>query len=245
MLSHCAMMVAMPGPTTRAPRPRAENRQTMETEILRLGREHLSTHGAAGLSLRAIARELGVVSSAVYRYVPSRDELLTRLLVEGYTHLAESVDAATDRIDTEDHRGRIMAAAKAIRIWAVDDPARWALLYGSPVPGYAAPADRTVTPGTRVIARLIAELAAAHDAGVLATPDYEVSPALSADLDAIRIEFGNDLPDAALVTGTLLWAAVIGATSLEVFGQYGSETFSVPEHLFTAQIDAVLSSVFR
>ena len=68
-------------------------RAAMEAEIMRLGREHLRTQGAAGLSLRAIARDLGVVSSAVYRYVPSRDDLLTLLLVEGYNDLADTVDA--------------------------------------------------------------------------------------------------------------------------------------------------------
>lgn len=147
---------------------RADNRAHMETAIRRLGREHLSTHGAAGLSLRAIARELGVVSSAVYRYVPSRDDLLTMLLVEGYTDLADTVDAAVDDVPDDDPRGRIRACAVTLRAWAVADPARWALLYGSPVPGYAAPPEQTALPGTRVVARLLLELSLAHAAGALA-----------------------------------------------------------------------------
>ncbi|PRC48129.1 TetR family transcriptional regulator, partial [Mycobacterium sp. ITM-2017-0098] len=75
---------------------RQETRDRIERQIIDLGRTHLVTHGAAGLSLRAIARELGMVSSAVYRYVGSRDELLTLLLVDAYTELAEAVERARD-----------------------------------------------------------------------------------------------------------------------------------------------------
>lgn len=215
----------------------------MESDIVRLGREHLKTHGAAGLSLRAIARDLGVVSSAVYRYVPSRDELLTLLLIEGYTDLAETVQAATTDHARTAVRDRLLAAAIAIRAWAVDDPARWALLYGSPVPGYAAPAERTVGPGTRVIALLLAEIDAAASGGQLAERTTALPADLSRDLDAIRDEFGTHLADTTLVAGTLLWATIIGATSLEVFGQYGADTFAAPEQLFTAQVEATLSLI--
>ena len=135
-------------------RGRAANREAMERQIRALGRSHLRTHGAAGLSLRAIARDMGVVSSAVYRYVPSRDDLLTLLLVEGYTDLADTVDAALAQVDAPDPEARLLAAASSVRTWAVDDSARWALLYGSPVPGYAAPAELTEVPGTRVVATL-------------------------------------------------------------------------------------------
>ncbi len=74
--------------------PRARARaQTLE-DITRIGREHLATEGAAALSVRAVARDLGVVSSAIYRYVRSRDDLLTLLVVDGYDELGDAVDAA-------------------------------------------------------------------------------------------------------------------------------------------------------
>ncbi|WP_407648820.1 TetR/AcrR family transcriptional regulator [Gordonia otitidis] len=248
----------------------------MESEIARLGREHLRTHGAAGLSLRAIARDLGVVSSAVYRYVPSRDELLTLLLVQGYSDLADSVDYAadeplesdTDRVggdrlggDRGDRgegpepagdspvpsRQRLRRMALAMRAWAIADPARWALLYGSPVPGYAAPAERTVGPGTRVIARLLTEFDAAWRRGELregAPASVDADAQLTADFDAVRREFGSALPDSVMVGAITLWATMIGGISLEVFGQYGADTFARPDVLFAAQIDAVLSTLF-
>lgn len=115
------------------------------------------------MSLRAIARELGMVSSAVYRYVASRDDLLTLLLVDAYTELADAVEGAQGEADG--WRAQVHSIAHAARAWAVAAPASWALLYGSPVPGYQAPADRTVGPGTRVIAALFRAVAAGIDAG--------------------------------------------------------------------------------
>ncbi|WAC55834.1 TetR/AcrR family transcriptional regulator [Gordonia sp. SL306] len=221
---------------------RAANRAAMESEIRRLGRAHLRTDGAAGLSLRAIARDMGVVSSAVYRYVPSRDDLLTLLLVEAYSDLADTVDAAVGAVDESRPYDRLRAATRALRRWAIDDPARWALLYGSPVPGYTAPAEQTVEPGTRVVGTLIAEVARAHATRETAAAD-SVPSSVASDFDAIRTEFGTDLPDEAMLVATTLWATTIGAISLEVFGQYGSDTFTDPEALFVAQIDLALGPI--
>ncbi|MEE3852462.1 TetR-like C-terminal domain-containing protein [Gordonia sp. LSe1-13] len=222
---------------------RAANRAAMESEIRRLGREHLRTYGAAGLSLRAVARDLGVVSSAVYRYVPSRDDLLTLLLVEAYSDVADAVEQAMEAVAPERHRDRLRAATRALRVWAVDDPARWALLYGSPVPGYSAPAEQTVEPGTRVIAMLIAELARAEADGALHCPEPDLTTGLRRDLATIRDEFGPELSDAGLVVATTLWSTTIGAVGLEVFGQYGTDTFAHPDALFDVVVGNALAPV--
>ncbi|MFE0749577.1 TetR/AcrR family transcriptional regulator [Gordonia sp. NPDC058843] len=225
-------------------RSRAENRAMMTDEIRRLGREHLTTYGAAGLSLRAVARDMGVVSSAVYRYVPSRDELLTMLVVEAYTDIADAVDAAVDAIDPSRRRERLATAAATARAWALTDPARWALLYGSPVPGYSAPGDRTIGPGTRIPVRLLGECAAAHHEGLLRPDLPSPTPEVTADMDAIRDEFALDTPAAVLAAATTLWAVLVGAISLETFGQYGADTFAHPEQLFRLQIEHTLSGLF-
>src|SRR6476661_3175200 len=104
---------------------RQESRDRIEGQIIELGRRHLVTEGAAGLSLRAIARDLGMVSSAVYRYVASRDELLTLLLVDAYSELADAVDQA--RGTGVSWREQVGAIARAARDWAVENPASWAL----------------------------------------------------------------------------------------------------------------------
>jgi AcrR family transcriptional regulator len=222
---------------------RQESRDRIEARIIEVGRRHLVTEGAAGLSLRAIARELGMVSSAVYRYVASRDELLTLLLIDAYSDLAAVVDDA--RHDAVGWRADVMAIAHAARAWAVAAPADWALLYGSPVPGYQAPAERTVGPGTRVVAALFAAIGNGVGAGEVRHPDALVPLTLSRDFDGLRAEFDFGGDDAVVAACITLWAGVVGAISLEVFGQYGADTITDPRALFDLQITVLLSLVFQ
>jgi AcrR family transcriptional regulator len=214
-------------------------------DIIRLGREHLALHGAAALSLRAVARDLGVVSSAVYRYVESREELLTLLLIEAYNELGDAVDAAVAAVPEGDFGGQFGALGRAVRDWALREPARYALLFGSPVPGYQAPAERTTGPGTRVIFALIGILDGAFRAGRLAAPgpgSPAVPAGLAGDLAAIRAESGLAMPDELLARGALAWTSLFGAVSFEVFGQYGEGTFTAREELFAHHL-AVLADV--
>ena len=138
---------------------RARRREDVTARVLEIGRQHLAEHGAAGLSLRAVTRDLGMVSSAVYRYVANRDELLTLLLVDAYGAQADAVQAAVTSAADQRWPDRLLAASHAFRAWAVAEPSRYALLYGSPVPGYAAPPEVTIEPGTRVIGILLALVA--------------------------------------------------------------------------------------
>ncbi len=202
-------------------------------EIIRIGRRHLAEHGAAALSLRAVARDLGVVSSAVYRYVGSRDELLTLLLVDGYDELGASVDRALAGVAADAFRERFLVVGRAVREWALREPSTYALLYGAPVPGYAAPAEQTTGPGTRVPATLLGITAAADAAGCLDPVDpAPVGAGLAAGLAAVRTEFDAPLPDEVLVRGVLAWVSLFGAVSFEVFGQYGPDRMGDPGELF-------------
>ena len=219
---------------------RQESREKIEAQIIELGRRHLVTEGAAGLSLRAIARDLGMVSSAVYRYVASRDDLLTLLLVDAYSELADAVDAAGA---VEPWRQRLLAMAHAARAWAVDQPARWALLYGSPVPGYLAPRERTVGPGTRVVGALFDAVATGIAAGDIPQSNSAAAQPLSSDFDRVREEFVFAGDDAAVAKCFLLWAGLVGAISLEVFGQYGADTLSEPRSAFDTQIRLLIDNL--
>ncbi|MFJ4027875.1 TetR/AcrR family transcriptional regulator [Paenarthrobacter sp. NPDC089989] len=225
--------------TAKPPTPRQRARAQTIADIVRLGREHLATHGAAALSLRAVARDLGVVSSAVYRYVESRDELLTLLLIDAYNDLGDEVDAAVDSAGGQDFAGQFHALGMAVRRWALREPASYALLFGSPVPGYQAPGERTTVPGTRVIVRLVGIFDAAFRAGALTAelpPDVVIPPKLAGDLARIRAEMGLAAPDASLARGVLVWTSLFGAVSFEVFGQYGADTFAAREELFEHQL---------
>jgi AcrR family transcriptional regulator len=128
---------------------RERARAELTREIKQEARRQLAAHGAQGLSLRAVARELGMVSSALYRYFPSRDELLTALIIDAYDALGDTAEAADAGQPPADIRGRWEATCRAVRDWALAHPHEYALIYGSPVPGYRAP-QATVAPATRV-----------------------------------------------------------------------------------------------
>jgi AcrR family transcriptional regulator len=201
-------------PRTARERARAE----ITSEILDAGRRYLATEGAASLSLRAIARDLGMASSAVYRYVASRDELLTRLIIDAYDSLggaAERREAETDRADLF---GRWSAVCEAVRDWALANPNEYALIYGSPVPGYVAPED-TIGPASRVSSLLVGIL---MDADL--TSDEARRPgsgaAWQSALGPVRLVFPPQIPDSAIQAGLMVWAGLFGIVSFELFGQF-------------------------
>jgi AcrR family transcriptional regulator len=214
---------------------RRESREQIEARIVELGRRQLIDRGAAGLSVRAIARDLGMVSSAVYRYVSSRDELLTLLLVDAYSDLADAVDRARETVGDQ-WGDDVIAIARAARRWAVGHPAGWALLYGSPVPGYHAPAERTIGVGTRVAGAFFDAVAAGIATGDIRLTDDVAPQPMSSDFERIRQEFGFPGDDRVVAKCFLLWAGVVGAISLEVFGQYGADTLTDPSAVFDAQL---------
>jgi AcrR family transcriptional regulator len=214
---------------------RRDSRERIEAQIIELGRRHLVEHGAAGLSLRAIARDLGMVSSAVYRYVASRDELLTLLLIDAYTDLADTVDRAREAVP-DVWSDDVIAIAHAARSWATANPASWALLYGSPVPGYHAPPERTVGPGTRVVSALFDAVAAGIETGDIMLTNSTAPQPISSDFDRLRRDFGFPGDDPVITKCFAVWAGVVGAISLEVFGQYGTDTLTDPQGVYDTQV---------
>ncbi|TDD37259.1 TetR/AcrR family transcriptional regulator [Actinomadura sp. KC06] len=198
-------------------------------EITETARRHLATEGAGGLSLRAVARELGMVSSAIYRYVPSRDDLLTALIIDGYNAIGEAAERADARHaegGADDFAGRWLAVCRAIREWALAHPHEYALLYGSPVPGYEAP-DDTVTAAVRdtvVFARIVTEAhaAGAIDLDVPDVPRPPQTPSFVEGLERVRAIVHMDAPDDVIARALTAWAGLYGTVSFEVFGQYAN-----------------------
>lgn len=208
--------------STESGTPRQRARAQTIVDIKRIAREQLATEGTSGLSLRAIARELGIVSSAVYRYVPSRDELLTMLIEDAYTSLGAAATAADRRCRRGELARRLLTIGRAVRSWALDQPAEYALLYGSPVPGYAAPPERTVGPGSIVTMLLIDILAAAQaaDPELPMQSGPPIPATMLRDLQAIRDNLDVAIDDELLARGLLAWTAIYGMVSFELFGQY-------------------------
>ncbi|RKN43429.1 TetR/AcrR family transcriptional regulator [Micromonospora endolithica] len=196
---------------------RARVRAEMIDEIKAVARRHLATDGA-NLSLRAVARDMGMVSSAIYRYFPSRDELLTALILEAYQALGDAVAAAVAGPDRLDLRGRWHAACRAARDWALAHPAEYALLYGSPVPGYAAP-DETVEPAQRPPLTLVGILRDGLAAGRIDPPAEVLPEPVRADLGELVAAFFPGLPEALLARGMAGWTQLFGLISFDLFGR--------------------------
>lgn len=202
----------MPAPSLRA-RVRAE----LVEEIKAAARRRLATDGP-GLTLRAVARDLEMVPSALYRYFDGRDALLTALITDAYDELGAAAEAAEAAVDPPDLRARWMALCRAVRHWALAHPAEYALLYGTPAPGYTAPAD-TAPPASRVVVALVRVAAEAER-----SPGEPVGPALHADLDRIVGDAPGPPPDVrpgdrALLAGLAAWSQLFGLVSFEVFGR--------------------------
>lgn len=125
---------------------RHEARARTMAAILAAARDEVARGGGVGLSMRAIARTVGVVSSAVYRYFPTREALLTAMIVESYGSLATTLDAADDPDTPDAARWRLLA--EAFRGWAREHPHEFQLIYGTPIPDYQAPPETIPAAGS-------------------------------------------------------------------------------------------------
>jgi len=204
-------------PRTARDRARVE----ITAEILACARRHLASEGAPSLSLRAIARELGMTSSAIYRYVASRDDLLTWLIVDAYNSLGASAESAEAQVGRDDLFGRFRVTCTAVRQWGMDNPYEWALVYGSPVPGYVAPAD-TVGPASRVPLLLAAILVDAVRAQRVRDRfnDEPAGPTIESALAPLREALLLEVPIALVQRALMVWVGMFGVVSFEIFGQF-------------------------
>lgn len=202
-----------------APRTaRAVARAELTRAILDKANAQLADVGPAALSMRALARDLGMASSAVYRYFESRDALLTALLIEAYDDMGATVEVAEAAVRRSDHVGRFRAMAHALRHWAISHPHQYALTYGSPVPGYAAPTD-TIAPAVRVSFALLSVIRDAETAGsMLPGRTVRIPAAEKAAIAPLLAFVEPPLTPAYAVRGLAVWATLFGHISLELFG---------------------------
>jgi AcrR family transcriptional regulator len=202
-----------------APRTARERvRRELRSEIKEIALSQLAAGGGAALSLRAIAREMGMASSALFRYFGNRDALLTALIIDSYSSLAEAAETAEDMVHEESVEDRWMAICHGVRNWAVAHPHEYALIFGSPIPGYAAPSG-TVAPASRVpllLGDLLVDLMSDgdDDAGAPSEPSAAVQRAI----DPVRAMMPEGVPSELMVRGLMAWTYLFGALSFEVFG---------------------------
>jgi AcrR family transcriptional regulator len=216
-----------------APRTiRARARAELTSEIKGAARRQLAEVGAPALSLRAVARSLDMVPSGLYRYFASRDHLLTALIVDAYVAVGEAAEAAGVGRPREDLTAAWLEVATAIRRWALEHPNEWALLYGSPVPGYRAPRE-TVEPALRVTRALLEVLTDAHTQGRLQPPRLGVGvpDRVTVGLEPLRQALFPGVPEDVVPRAVMAWTQIMGSISLELFGHFEGGVLD-PEAMF-------------
>jgi AcrR family transcriptional regulator len=219
-----------PGRASATARERA--RASLTAEIKEEARRQLATVGADALSLRAVARELGMVSSALYRYFPSKDDLLTALIIDAYNAVGEVAETAVQAAGPQSPRARWLAACHAIRAWALSHPREYALIYGAPVPGYRAP-EETVGPAARVpfaLISLLGEVPAEDVARPFSTGETGAGM-LPEQAAAVAAALGGSVRPDVLVRGVIAWTQLFGMIGFELFGQF-ARTFEPTDGLF-------------
>jgi AcrR family transcriptional regulator len=244
-----------PTRTTRRDRLR---RQTVR-ELKQAALDEVREHGAVALSLRSVARRMEMSPAGLYRYVDSREGLLTLLIAEGYQdlghHLEVALGAPTDAAPVADRPApvvplvadgsadvadRLRAVAQAYRHWAVTHPNEFGLLFGDPIPGYEAPAGGPTVEGMgRVGHALATPVVEAWQAGRL-----RPAPALAGDDLAARLapmsEVAEGLPGEVYARLLLTWGRLHGQVSLEVFGHHRWLFPDGCAPLFDAEVETLL-----
>ncbi|MEW1627709.1 TetR/AcrR family transcriptional regulator [Streptomyces sp. NPDC089173] len=205
--------------------PRERYRTQVRTEIKEHAWQQIATAGASALSLNAIAKRMGVSGPALYRYFAGRDELITELIRDAYRSLADTLRTAAEE------GADLSGLAHALRGWALEDPHRYFLVYGTPVPGYHAPDDTTAI-SSEIMATLLTACAAL-------TQDASETPFAAHLADHRDWAGDHPAPPAALHLAMSFWTRMHGVLSLELAGHFAGMRFD-PAQLFAAELDDLL-----
>ncbi len=202
------------------PSRRQRQRDATTEEIKSVARDLMAREGTSSLNLRAIARQMGMTPSALYRYYPSRDAILTALITDAYESVAEAVEAAIAAAPIDRTCTAILAGVHTFRWWALDHPQEFGLIYGSPVPGYEAPAEATMPAAMRTNVALLRLLQHAISEGLLTLPPEEGVPvSLRACLEGTaELTGGEDLSASGFAVAMQFWVVLLGTLTAEVFG---------------------------
>ncbi|MFB8245266.1 TetR/AcrR family transcriptional regulator [Streptomyces sp. NPDC055952] len=205
--------------------PRERYRAQVRAEIKQRAWEQIATAGASALSLNAIAKQMGMSGPALYRYFGGRDELITALVRDAYRSLADTIGAAA-----ADGGADVTALAHALRAWALADPQRYFLVYGTPIPGYHAPDDITAI-ASEIMAHLLDACAEPPADG----PETGFAAHLAAHRDWAA---DHPAPPAVLHRALTFWTRLHGALSLELAGHFTGMGFD-PARLYEAEVAAL------
>jgi AcrR family transcriptional regulator len=196
---------------------RERYRALVRHEVKQAALRQLAEAGPAAVSVSAIGKQLGVSGPALYRYFASRDELLTELVIDAYHDLADALSTAASRAPGLDPHARLEDLARAYRSWALAQPHRYRLLFGPPLPGYDAHAERFVGASQRAMSQLLDIL---RDFG-----DGTIEPSaepLASQLAAWAHRQDPGIDPATALRALLIWSRLHGIVSLEIAGNFAS-----------------------
>jgi AcrR family transcriptional regulator len=209
---------------------RERYRTQVRAEVKQAALAQLAQAGPGGISISAIGKQLGVSGPALYRYFASRDELLTELVIDAYTDLADALTAATSYVSSHDQRPKFEALARAYRSWALAQPHRYRLLFGPPLPGYDAHAQRLIDAAQKAMNLLLDILGAAGDRAAISPPQPFAS-----QLAAWAQPHHPGIDPAIALRAVLVWSRLHGFVSLEIAGNFASMGLD-PGQLFEIQL---------
>ncbi len=227
-------------PQTRRERLREATRE----EIKQVARQQIAEQGAPALSLRAIATEMGLTAPALYRYFENRDALVTALIVDAYHSLADTLEAAAHLAPEEDYGSRLLAFTLAYRDWALSQPQDYALVFGTPIPGYQGPVEVIVPAASRSMNILLTLLEAAWQAGQLklSVEDAQLSSELQALLEGWQQRYGVTQATPVLHLALSAWGQMHGLVMLELF-HHLQPMVSDPSELYRFEMIAFLKRI--
>jgi AcrR family transcriptional regulator len=223
--------------TTRRERQRAATFEEIKTAAL----SQIAEVGAPSLSLRGVAREIGMSPAGLYRYYDGRDELLTDLIADAYNDLAAAVESAIG-VGGDSMHDRFAAGMRAYRRWGREHPNRFLLIFGTPIPGYEAPEGGPTVEGNRRMGE------AFFAVGVEAWRRGELRPAslgrpTTGGERNLAAEIDPELPPALVPMMLGTWAHFHGLVTLEILHQfhwlYGDES----DALFEGEIERLLDGI--
>lgn len=180
--------------------------------------KQIAEFGAPALSLRAIARELKISAPAIYNYFPDRDALVTALIVDAYTSFGDWQIEARAAAPKSDLAKQLKAIGIAYRNWAHTHPQRYQLIFGTPIPGYAAPTEKVFPSSARSISALfhvVEEIRAAGKLNAASVPS--ITEEYEAHYEIWKDYFSDVHPDSMYIA-MIIWARVHGIVSLEIQG---------------------------
>lgn len=229
-----------------SPRPKKrESTSELSEKIICAAWSQIKKEGAAALSLRSIARSLSITAPAIYNYYSDRDALVTAMIIDAFESLAEHQSKAVFDHEETDHAGKLLALGFAYREWALKNPERYQLIFGTPIAGYIAPADETMPVAARSLFPLMTCLQSAFRDGQLNLDEnIKISENLSIMYSNWRKFLQNDFSDQTLYMTIVIWAKVHGLVSLEISNQLPIFISDISP-IYSTEINNLVDSVIR